>query len=157
MWYGVSQKPLVSMATCRGWQTRLFVTFGDGYRKFPLTRGLWPHLNFCSASHCRQDPRRDKASLGRLAVDLDANPSPLKLARALAEYVADKRQSTEYAEIARKAATDVIAAFDRESKHDRSPSPETMNGHQRFGEKPATEGDFARYRACSSENSWNAT
>ena len=56
-------------------------------------------------------PQIDRASLRSLAVDLEANPSALKLARALAEYVADRRQSTEYAEIARKAATDVIAQW----------------------------------------------
>ena len=56
-------------------------------------------------------PRVDRASLGEIAVDLNANPSPLKLASALAQYVADNRQSTEYAEIARKAAVDVISTW----------------------------------------------
>ena len=56
-------------------------------------------------------PGVDRASLGELAVNLDANPSPLKLANALGMYVADNAQSAEYAEIARKAAVDVIAAW----------------------------------------------
>ena len=53
----------------------------------------------------------DRSSLGELAVDLETNPSPLRLANALGQYVADNRQSTEYAEIARKAATDAISAW----------------------------------------------
>ena len=80
----------------------------------PTDTGFVASFEFLLGLALSADPRGDKASLGRLAIDLDANPSPLKLARALAEYVADKRQSTEYAEIARKAATDVIAAWTRE-------------------------------------------
>ena len=56
-------------------------------------------------------PDVDRASLGELAVDLEDNPSPLNLANALDRYVADNRQSAEYAEIARKAAVDVISAW----------------------------------------------
>ena len=77
----------------------------------PADTGFVASFEFLLGLALSADPRGDKAPLGRLAIDLDANPSPLKLARALAEYVADKRQSTEYAEIARKAATDVIAAW----------------------------------------------
>ena len=47
-------------------------------------------------------------------INLEENPSALRLARALAEYVTDRRQSAEYAEIARKAATDVIATWTQE-------------------------------------------
>ena len=53
----------------------------------------------------------DRSSLGDLAVDLESNPSPLRLANALAKYVADNRESHEYAEIARKAATDAISTW----------------------------------------------
>ena len=56
-------------------------------------------------------PGIDSSSLGELAVDLDANPSPLKLARVLDQYVSDNTQSAEYAEIARKAAVDAISTW----------------------------------------------
>ena len=56
-------------------------------------------------------PRVKNASLGELAIDLDTNPSPLKLASILGQYVADNRQSAEYAEMARKAAVDVISIW----------------------------------------------
>lgn len=51
------------------------------------------------------------ASLGELVVDLEGNPSQLKLANELGQYVANNRQSAEYAEIARKAAVGVISAW----------------------------------------------
>lgn len=53
----------------------------------------------------------DAESIGDLAIDLSTNPSPLTLAGALGRHVADKRQSGEYAELARKAAVDVIAQW----------------------------------------------
>lgn len=56
-------------------------------------------------------PAVDRTSLGVLAINLDVNPSPLKLAHALAQYVAKHQQSPEYAELARKAAVDVISAW----------------------------------------------
>ena len=83
-------------------------------QEVPADTGFVASFEFLLGLALSAGPRGDKASLGRLAVDLSANPSPLKLARTLAEYVADKRQSTEYAEIARKAATDAIAAWTEE-------------------------------------------
>ena len=77
----------------------------------PADTGFVAAFEFLLGLALSAGSHQDKVSLGRFAVDLHANPSPLKLARALAEYVDDKRQSTEYAEIARKAATDVIAAW----------------------------------------------
>ena len=56
-------------------------------------------------------PTVDRATLGNLAIDLEVNPSPLKLANALAQYVEENRQSAEYAELARKAAIDVISVW----------------------------------------------
>ena len=56
-------------------------------------------------------PGVDRASLGELAIDLEANPSPLTLAGTLGQYVANNRQSAEYAEMARKAAVDTISAW----------------------------------------------
>ena len=53
----------------------------------------------------------DRDSLGELAVDLESNPSPLKLASILSRYVDDHRQSVEYGEIARKAAVDAISLW----------------------------------------------
>lgn len=53
----------------------------------------------------------DRATLGRLAIDLETNPSPLKLASILDQYIAENRQSAEYAELARKAAVDVISVW----------------------------------------------
>ena len=56
-------------------------------------------------------PEIRRSSLGELAIDLEANPSPLKLSSFLNQYVADNRQSAEYAEIARKAAVDAISIW----------------------------------------------
>lgn len=56
-------------------------------------------------------PTVDRTSLGELAVDLESNPSPLKLASFLSQYVADNMQSAEYAELARQAAVDVISIW----------------------------------------------
>lgn len=56
-------------------------------------------------------PQVERESLGRLAMDLESNPSPLALTSALHEYVAEHRQSSEYAELARKAAVDVISTW----------------------------------------------
>ena len=55
--------------------------------------------------------RVDRKSLGELSIDLDSNPSPLRLASILSRYVQDHRQSGEYAEIARKAAVDAISLW----------------------------------------------
>ena len=56
-------------------------------------------------------PGVDRTSLGGLAIELEANPSPLKLASALDRYVADNKQSAEYGELARKAAVDAISIW----------------------------------------------
>ena len=56
-------------------------------------------------------PQVDRSSLGELAIDLEANPSPLRLASILDQYVAANRQSAEYAELARKAAVDAISLW----------------------------------------------
>lgn len=56
-------------------------------------------------------PRVDRDSLGELAIDLESNPSPLKLARVLGQYVDENKQSAEYAEVSRKAAIDAISTW----------------------------------------------
>jgi hypothetical protein len=49
-------------------------------------------------------------------VDLSLNPSPLKLAIALRDWIFARRQSFEYADIAQKAATDAIAFWTEQQK-----------------------------------------
>jgi hypothetical protein len=49
-------------------------------------------------------------------VDLSVNPSPLKLAAALRDWIFARRQSFEYADIAQKAATDAIAFWTEQQK-----------------------------------------
>ncbi|MEE9198512.1 MAG: hypothetical protein V3U26_01805, partial [Dehalococcoidia bacterium] len=49
-------------------------------------------------------------------IDLASNPSPLQLATDLHGWVNAHRQSFEYADIARKAATDVIAIWSEHQK-----------------------------------------
>lgn len=49
-------------------------------------------------------------------VDLSLNPSPLKLAVALRDWIFAHRQSFEYADIAQKAATDAIASWTEQQK-----------------------------------------
>ena len=83
-------------ATLENVRSRLLAIHGD--------TGFVASFQFLLALALSASPRVDRASLGELAVDLEANPSPLKLASALGQYVADNRQSAEYAEIARKAA-----------------------------------------------------
>ena len=73
--------------------------------------GLVASFQFLLGLALSASPGVDRASLGELAVDLDANPSPLKLASALGQYVADNKQSAEYSEIARKAAVDAISTW----------------------------------------------
>ncbi len=59
----------------------------------------------------------DTESLGDLAIDLSTNPSLLTLTSALGQHIADKRQSGEYAELARKAAVDAIVQWtDRQTR-----------------------------------------
>ena len=90
-------------ATLENVRSRLLAIHGDA--------GFVASFQFLLGLALSASPRVDRASLGDLAVNLDANPSPLQLANALGQYVADNRQSAEYAEIARKAATDAIAAW----------------------------------------------
>jgi len=73
--------------------------------------GFVASFQFLLALALSASPRVDRASLGELAVNLDGNPSPLKLASALSQYVSDNTHSAEYAEIARKAAIDVISVW----------------------------------------------
>ena len=73
--------------------------------------GFVASFRFLLALALSASPSVDRASLGQLAVDLDSNPSPLQLAQLLGQYVADNTESTEYAEIARKAAVDVISTW----------------------------------------------
>ena len=58
--------------------------------------------------------RLERESLGHLAVDLESNPSPLRLAAALGQHVEERRESLEYAEIARKAAVDTVSLWTQE-------------------------------------------
>ena len=90
-------------ATLENVRSRLLRIHGD--------TGFVASFQFLLALALSASPRVDRASLGELAVDLDTNPSPLKLASALGQYVADNTQSAEYAEIARKAAVDAISIW----------------------------------------------
>ena len=84
-------------------RSRLLAVHGD--------TGFVASFQFLLGLALSASPGVDRASLGELAVDLDTNPSPLKLASALGQYVTHYRQSAEYAEIARKAAVDVISVW----------------------------------------------
>ena len=90
-------------ATLENVRSRLFTIQGD--------TGFVASFQFLLGLSLSASPGVNKASLGKLATDLEANPSPLELASILGQYVADNTQSTEYAEIARKAAVDVISAW----------------------------------------------
>ena len=90
-------------ATLENVRSRLLAIHGD--------TGFVASFQFLLGLALSASPEVDRSSLGELAVDLDANPSPLKLASALSQYVADNRQSAEYAEIARKAAVDAISTW----------------------------------------------
>ena len=110
MWGGISDAASVdgdvrelANATLENVRSRLLAIHGD--------TGFVASFQFLLGLALSASPGVDRASLGELAVDLEANPSPLKLASALGQYVADNRQSAEYAEIARKAAVDVISVW----------------------------------------------
>ena len=90
-------------ATLENVRTRLLAIHED--------TGFVASFQFLLGLALSASPSVERASLGELAVDLGANPSPLKLASALGQYVADHSQSAEYAEIARKAAIDVISVW----------------------------------------------
>ena len=89
--------------TLENLRSRLLAIHGD--------TGFVASFQFLLGLALSASPQVDRTSLGRLAVDLEANPSPLVLASALHQYVADNRQSAEYAELARKAAVDVISVW----------------------------------------------
>ena len=84
-------------------RSRLLAIQGDA--------GFVASFQFLLGLSLSASPGVDRASLGDLAIDLEANPSPLKLASALGQYVAGNKQSAEYAEIARKAAVDAISIW----------------------------------------------
>ena len=90
-------------ATLENVRSRLLAIHGDA--------GFVASFQFLLGLALSASPGVDRASLGELGVDLEGNPSPLKLASALGQYVANNRQSAEYAEIARKAAVDVISVW----------------------------------------------
>ena len=78
-------------ATLENVRSRLLTIHGD--------TGFVASFQFLLGLALSASPRVTRDSLGELAVDLEGNPSPLKLASALGQYVADNRQSAEYAEI----------------------------------------------------------
>ena len=90
-------------ATLENVRSRLLSIHGD--------TGFVASFQFLLGLSLSASPRVDRDSLGELAVDLESNPSPLRLASALGQYVEHNRQSSEYAEIARKAAVDVISIW----------------------------------------------
>lgn len=90
-------------ATLENVRSRLRTIQGD--------TGFVASFQFLLGLSLSASPSVNRASLGELAIDLEANPSPLKLASALGQYVADNTQSAEYAEIARKAAVDAISTW----------------------------------------------
>ena len=93
----------LASATLENVRSRLLAIQGDA--------GFVASFQFLLGLSLSASPGVDRASLGELAIDLEANPSPLKLANTLGEYVADNKQSAEYAEIARKAAIDAISTW----------------------------------------------
>ena len=135
-------------ATLENVRSRLLSIHGD--------TGFVASFQFLLGLALSASPRVDRDSLGELAVDLDANPSPLRLASALHQYVETNSQSAEYAEIARKAAVDVISAWTEQHTLQLSLQGSTSRP-LRFGGEPVTAGDSVRWRACSSGSSWNAT
>ena len=90
-------------ATLENVRSRLLTIHGD--------TGFVASFQFLLGLVLSASPSVDRASLGELAIDLDSNPSPLKLASVLDQYVAENGQSAEYAQIARKAAVDVISVW----------------------------------------------
>ena len=90
-------------ATLGNVRSRLLAIQGDA--------GFVASFQFLLGLSLSASPGVDRTSLGELAIDLESNPSPLKLASALGQYVADNKQSAEYAEIARKAAVDAISIW----------------------------------------------
>ncbi len=84
-------------------RSRLLAIHGDA--------GVIASFQFLLGLALSASPSVDRDSLGELAVDLESNPSPLKLASILSRYVDDHRQSVEYGEIARKAAVDAISLW----------------------------------------------
>ena len=103
-------RPLLT-AMCASWRTLLLRMSGSRLLGIHGDAGFVASFQFLLGLALSASPGVDRASLGELAVDLEANPSPLKLASALGQYVADNTQSAEYAEIARKAAVDVISIW----------------------------------------------
>ena len=84
-------------------RSRLLAIHGDA--------GVVAAFQFLLGLSLSASSRVNNDSLGPLGIDLGSNPSPLRLASLLSQYVEDHRQSVEYAEIARKAAVDAISLW----------------------------------------------
>ena len=94
---------VLANATLENVRSRLLAIHGDA--------GVIASFQFLIGLALSASPSVDRNSLGELAVDLESNPTPLRLASILSRYVYDHRQSAEYGEIARKAAVDTIALW----------------------------------------------
>ena len=93
----------VANATLRNVRSRL--------RTIPGDAGMVAAFEFLVGLAVSASTGIDVRILNNVAVDLSTNPSPLRLANALAQHVAANRQSAEYAELARKAAVDAIVQW----------------------------------------------
>lgn len=97
---------VLTNATLENVRSRLLAIHGD--------RGFVTCFQFLLGLTLSASSVVDRGSLGVFAVNLDENPSPLKLAHELGQHVANNTESTEYAELARKAAIDVISLWTSE-------------------------------------------
>ena len=80
-------------------------------RVIPNDSGVVAALQFLIGLSLSASSQVSRDSLGPIAIDLDSNPSPLRLATQLGRWVEEHQQSVEYAEIARKAAVDAISVW----------------------------------------------
>ena len=88
----------------------------DRFRHIMLDDGVLGTFQFLvnlAVASREEDPR---ASLLDVGIDLPDSPTPLSFAKAVNAYIAPKRGSFEYGEIAQKAAGDAIANWYRENQ-----------------------------------------
>lgn len=90
-------------------------------------QGFLAAFQFLVALSVEASPEGSSDTAIARAIDFDANPSPLQLSRQLNTWIQQHQDSAEYAELARKAATDTIAQWTSQQNQQLTFLPEPNN------------------------------
>lgn len=81
------------------------------YERIPQDTGVRAAFEFLVALAIASRSPEPRSELEAVGINLPPNPTPLSVAKALHEWVQERRQSPEYAEIAQGAAVDAVGAW----------------------------------------------